>query len=83
MRKVVKQIVGIDVAQDELVCCFGKMYEDFTLELAIRHTFDNKQAGFAKLSGWLEKLVDKDTQLRFVMEATGIYHQCFAYFLYE
>jgi len=24
MKKVVKQVVGIDVAQGELVCCFGK-----------------------------------------------------------
>ena len=32
MKKVVKQVVGIDVAQKELVC-LGKLYEDFTAEL--------------------------------------------------
>jgi transposase len=82
MKRVIKQIVGIDVAQDELVCCFGKVYEDFTSELVTRYTFDNQQAGFEKLVSWLEKLADKGIPLRFVMEATGIYHQCFAYFLY-
>ena len=83
MKKVVKQVVGIDVAQDELVCCFGKMYEDFRLELITRFTFENKKTGFEKLELLLEKIVDKEIQLRFVMEATGVYHQCFAYYLHD
>lgn len=83
MKKVVKQIVGIDVAQDELVCCFGKVYEDFKLELITRHTFENKQMGFVRLVEWLEPIVNKEVQLRFVMEATGVYHQSFAYFLHD
>lgn len=83
MKKVVKQVVGIDVAQDELVCSFGKVYEDFTLELVTRYTFENKPVGFKKLTEWLEPIVNKDIQLRFVMEATGVYHQSFAYFLHD
>lgn len=83
MKKVVKQIVGIDVAQDELVCCFGKVYEDFKLELITRHTFQNKKMDFVRLSEWLKPIVNKDVQLRFVMEATGVYHQSLAYFLHD
>jgi transposase len=83
MKKVVKQVVGIDVAQDELVCTFGKVYEDFTLELASRQVFENKPMGFTKLAQWLEPLVSKEVQLRYVMEATGVYHQSFAYFLHD
>jgi transposase len=82
MKNVVRQVVGIDVAQDELVCCFGKMYGDLSLEQVCRSTFENRQPGFNKLVGWLEKLVDKGVQLRFVMEATGVYHQSLAYFLH-
>ena len=83
MKKVVKQVVGIDVAQDELVCCFGKVYEDFTLDLVTRYTFQNKPTGFKKLIEWLEPIVNKEVQLRFVLEATGVYHQSFAYFLHD
>ncbi len=83
MKKVVKQVVGIDVAQDELVCCFGKVYDDFKIGLCSRAVFKNKQEGFEKLMLWLERLVIKDVPLRFVMEATGVYHQSFAYFLHE
>ena len=28
MKKIVKQVVGIDVAQNELVVCLGRMYDD-------------------------------------------------------
>lgn len=83
MKKVVKQVVGIDVAQDELVCTFGKVYEDFTLELVTRHIFENKPAGFIKFNKWLDPIANKDVPLRFVMEATGVYHQSFAYFLHD
>jgi transposase len=83
MKKVVKQVVGIDVAQDELVCCFGRLCDDFTFELVSRNTVVNKQSGFEKLIKWLEPIVDKEVQLRFVLEATGVYHQSFAYFLHE
>lgn len=83
MKKVVKQVTGLDVAQDELVCCFARLYDDFTFELVSRNTVVNKQSGFEKLIKWLEPIVDKEVQLRFVLEATGVYHQSFAYFLHE
>lgn len=83
MKQVVKQVVGIDVAQDELVCCFGKLYDDFTIEFVARHTFENKWPGFKKLTAWLAPLVNAEVQLRFVFEATGVYHQSFAYFLHD
>lgn len=81
MKTVVKQVVGIDVAQDELVVSIGKMYADFSLEIVSRATFGNKLKGFEKLILWLDPLANKAVQLRFVMEATGVYHQSFAYYL--
>jgi transposase len=83
MKKVVKQVVGIDVAQKELVCTFGKLYSDFTFELVSRQVFNNNPVGFSKLTQWLEPIVNKEEQLRYVMEATGVYHQSFAYFLHD
>ena len=82
MQKIVKQVLGIDVAQDELVVCFGKMYDDWTPELVAHKTFVNKQKGFDKLIEWLQKLTDSSITVRFVMEATGVYHETFAHFLH-
>ena len=83
MKKVVKQVVGIDVDKDLLVCCFGKMDQDFLLDLFSRKTVTNKEKGFNDLMEAVKKLMDPNVQVRFVMEATGVYHQAFAYFLHE
>lgn len=80
MKRAVKQVLGIDVAQDELVVCFGKMYNDFVTEVTSRKTFPNTPTGFEKMIVWLENLIIKEVDLRFVMEATGVYHEKFAYF---
>lgn len=83
MKKVLKQVVAIDVAQDELVTCLGKMYDDLTLELVSHKTFPNAQKGFNCLLEWVKKLTDADVPLQYVMEATGVYHEKLAYFLVE
>src|SRR5687768_5964091 len=81
MKKIVKQVVGIDVAQKELVVCVGKMYDDWTPELYASKTFANSAKGFELFIQWLSKLTDLSTPLRFVMEATGVYHESLAYYL--
>lgn len=83
MKTIVKQVLGIDVAQDELVVCLGRMYNDWTPELYATKTFANTAKGFATLVAWVEKLTDNSLQVRYVMEATGVYHESFAYYLDE
>lgn len=81
--KVLKQVLGIDVAQKELVVTLGKMYDDFKIELCSYAVFKNTEKGFLELSQWVEKLTDAEIKVRYVMEATGVYHQKFAYYLEE
>lgn len=81
MKKIVKQVVGIDVAQKELVVCLGRMYDDFTPELYANKTFANTANGFAALTLWVKKLTEESNPVRYVMEATGVYHESLAYFL--
>jgi transposase len=81
MKKVVKQVLGIDVAQKELVVCFGKMYDDWIPQLQANKTFANNPKGFAALIIWVNKLATPDIAVRYVMEATGVYHERFAYYL--
>lgn len=80
---VLKQVSGIDVAQNELVVSLGRMYDDFSIELYAHKVFKNKESGFASLLEWVKKFTDSAIKLRFVMEATGVYHQKFAYYLDE
>lgn len=83
MKKIVKQVVGIDVAQKELVVCLGRMYDDWSPELYAHKTFANTVKGFVALLLWLKKMTDETKPVRFVMEATGVYHESLAYFLEE
>lgn len=81
MKKIVKQVVGIDVAQDELVVCIGRMYEDLTLELYSHKTLANTAKGFGLLTDWVAKLSNAEVGVNYVMEATGVYHESLAYYL--
>lgn len=81
MKNVVKQVVGIDVAQKELVVCVGRMHDDWKPELYASKAFVNTQKGFNALLAWLRKQTSESIDTRFVMEATGVYHESFAHFL--
>lgn len=79
--KKVKHVVGIDVAQFELVVRLGVMFEDLNHQIGHSKSFTNNLKGFNALMAWIKKNVDDETNLRFVMEATGVYHEKLAYFL--
>lgn len=81
MKKVLKQVVGIDVAQNELVVCLGRVLDDLTTELYANKTFANKASGFVALTGWVDKSMKERSEVRYVMEATGVYHENLAYYL--
>jgi transposase len=81
MKSIVKQVAGIDVAQKELVVSLGKMYSDWSPEIYAGKAFPNNEKGFLALKAWVNKLTDPLVEVRYVMEATGVYHQKLAYFL--
>ena len=81
MKRIVKQVVGIDVAQKELVVCLGRVDEGLTTELYANKIFLNKESGFRALTVWVNKMMKVQTPVRYVMEATGVYHEKLAYYL--
>lgn len=83
MQRIVKQVCGIDVAKDELVVAAGRLLGDMTPELFARKTFPNSDKGFLSLLEWMNKLTDPSIETRYVMEATGVYHEKLAYFLHH
>jgi transposase len=78
---ILKQAVGIDVAQKELVVSLGCLLEDLSQKITGYKTFTNNQKGFADLVKWVGKLTTPTVSLRFIMEATGVYHEPLAYYL--
>jgi transposase len=83
MKKIVKQVAGIDVSRNELVVCLGRMNDDWTPELYASKTFANTTKGFVAFLQWVSKLSDSELPVRYVMEATGVYHESLAYYLHK
>jgi transposase len=83
VKKIVKQVAGIDIAQDELVVQLGRMYDDWTPELFASKSFPNTQKGFEAFVAWVNKLMEAEVPVRYAMEATGVYHESLVYYLDE
>jgi transposase len=83
MEKVIKQSVGIDCAQEELVAAFGIMCQDYGIRIISHKAFPNHAEGFEDLLRWSEKLRQKEIDVNFVVESTGVYHEEVALFLHK
>lgn len=83
MKKILRQVVGIDVAQKELVVSLGRLWDDLSIDIHANKTFQNGPKGFMELITWTNGLTEQQALTRYVMEATGVYHESLAYFLAE
>jgi len=79
--QILKQVVGIDVSQDELVVSLGQLTQDLSTQVVAQKSFVNKAAGFLTLKEWVSKHTNGQLPVLWVMEATGVYHEALAYFL--
>jgi transposase len=80
-KRLLKQVVGIDVAHKELVVSLGNMDDEAITRIYGYKTFPNTEKGFMALILWVKKQTIEGPPLRYVMEATGVYHEALAYFL--
>jgi transposase len=76
-----KYVVGIDIAKDTFVACFGRIDPNQHLAFGKETTFANTPAGFAALLVWTTKQQVVAAPQWFVVEATGVYYEELAYFL--
>jgi len=82
MKKIIRQTVGIDVSQKTLDVTFGQLDDLMDVSLFFQRSFKNDQEGFIKLLEMVVKIMDGSVPVRFVMEATGVYHEKLAYFIH-
>lgn len=83
MKEMLKQSVGIDCSKDDLAVCFGLLDQDFKIVNKSTHNFNNSTKGFNNLLKWVSKLMSPKLPVCFVMEATGVYHEKLAYYLFD
>jgi transposase len=80
---LIKQAVGIDVSHKKLDVSLGRMDSQTLTEVYAFKRFDNTILGHMALVLWVKKYTVSDVNLCFIMEATGVYHEILAHFLYE
>lgn len=79
MRKVV---IGIDISKDKFHACIKVRINSESVKVKGTREFDNESAkGFDEFLTWVSKHASEDTEMIFVMEATGVYYENLAYFL--
>jgi transposase len=83
MRMILKEVFGVDVANNELVISFGCLNSDLSIDILAHKVVKNTQNGFCTFLLWANEQHSLTVPFRVVMEATGNYHQKFAYYLSE
>ena len=74
--------VGVDFGSEQMDAKLAAQYADRTRKILFSRRFENKEAGFKNLEGWLQdKCRQKDAEIRISCEATGVYHERCCYFL--
>jgi transposase len=79
----IKQNVGIDISKDDFKVCYSVMSEFGKMTIKGSRTFSNNLRGFKEFFEWITSKRDSDKETYFTMEATGVYHEGLAYFLYK
>jgi transposase len=78
-----RQAVGIDIANQSFEAALGREKVRSLPQLGKSQSFENVDPGFAQLIQWLvDQGVDPSACL-FVMEATGVYYEALANWLYD
>lgn len=83
-KKVVKQIVATDISKDSFYACCKIQYDDKSVIIKGTKSFTNTPSGMNEFFQWCEKR-NKTPEIKptYVMEATGVYYEELAYFLYH
>lgn len=83
-KKVTKQIVATDIGMDNFYACYKVQYGDKSTAIKGTKSFSNNLSGINEFYLWSKKRnKTPEVESIFVMEATGIYYEELAYFLYH
>ena len=75
--------LGLDIDKKEFKACLKSKAVNSQSIVKATKTFNNGPAGFKELHLWITKHVDHLNHLRIIMEATGVYHEHLAWYLFE
>ena len=80
--KQLKYSVGIDMAKDQFKGCLSVIDQQQTVTIKATGSFRNNPTGFEEFYAWTRRHAREQLPVHYLMEATGIYHENLAWFLY-
>jgi transposase len=81
---MLKYCVGIDVSKNELQCCISVIDQLQKVTVKSSTKFTNTKTGFTRLHQWITtRHKHQEVPLVVVMEATGIYYEQIAMYLFQ
>lgn len=81
--KNLKYSVGIDVSKKDFKACISVIDEQQRVTVKATSAFDNTPKGFGLFLQWAVKHRKEDLDIRFLVEATGVYHEQLAWYLHR
>lgn len=81
--KNLKYSIGIDVSMKDFACCLSVINDQQEVKVKSSHKFNNTLAGFQTLTLWVKSHCKEQLPCTFTMEATGVYHEQLAWYLYD
>src|SRR5690606_21562272 len=78
-----KICIGIDISMNEFHACIKVRSVDGSVKIKATRTFKNTLKGHQEFFEWSLKVNESKVPVWYVMEATGVYFENLAYFLYK
>jgi len=78
-----KYSIGVDISKDKFDACICAISLEQDVKVIGTRSFTNNPTGFDHLIGWVANKSKWDLETSFTMEATGIYYESLAWFLYR
>lgn len=82
--KFQKQVVGVDISKGTFDVKFLALPTDSErFKIRGSRKFSNSPKGFTAFRSWIDKKAEAGREVIIAMEATGVYHEPLAYFMFE
>ena len=81
---IIKYSLGLDISSKDIKACICVIDDQQNVKVKSTRTFSNHKKGLDEMDQWINRWYCQDTaSLTVCMEATGVYHENCAYYLYE
>ncbi len=74
--------VGIDMAMQKFDVCFSVIDTEQRVTIKATHKFENNPKGFSLFLDWVKKHNKQPVPVMFLVEASGVYHEQLAWYLF-